>query len=152
MDYATVTSDFERLEGGFIRSRINDTLRDVRGGHLEYECLSLLIPVYYRYYFGKKLFASINLGARLALYDKVEFTYTEFDYVYSTDELINLTEERTEQVDQRFINSSTLIGLGLSFEKLEIELKVGGRAINYNHYHLFPDDRTEISITGMYKL
>lgn len=44
------------------------------------------------------------------------------------------------------------IGLGLSFEKVELELKVGNRGINFNHSYLFPGDRTEISLTGMYKL
>lgn len=152
LDYATIESDFERLEAGLILSRINDTLKDVRAGHLGYSSLSLLVPIYYRYYLGKKFFASVNLGVRLALYDDIEFAYTEFDYVLSTDEVLNLEEERIERVDQKLINSNPGIGFGLSFEKVEIELKIGSRSINYNHFYLFSDYSLEIGITGMYKL
>lgn len=152
LDYATAQADFERLEGGLILSRISDTLRDVRGGHLEYSSFSLLVPVYYRYYFGKKLFASINLGIRLTLADDVTFAYREFDYVLSTDEVLNRTEERVEEVSQRFTNSTGSIGLGWSFDKAEIELRIGGRGINFDHFYLYPESRTEISVTGMYRL
>lgn len=152
LDYAAASSDFERLEEDLFASLFRDTLLNVRGGHLDYQSVSLLIPAYYRYYFGKKIFASVNLGIRLALFDDISFAYTAFDYVLSTDEVLNLQEERIEEVDQRLTNESLAIGLGLSFEKVELELKVGNRGINFNHSYLFPGDRTEISLTGMYKL
>ena len=152
LDYTTAQADFERLEGGLITSRISDTLQDVRAGHLDYNSLSLLVPLYYRYYIGKSLFISVNVGIGLVLYDDITFTYTEFDYVLSKEEVLNLKEESIERVDQRFTNSNLSIGLGLSFEKAEFELKVGNRSINYKHFYLHGDDRLEIGVTAMYKL
>lgn len=152
LEYARAEADFERLEGGFLIYQIADTLQDVRAGHLDYSSLSLLVPLYYRYYFGKKLFGSLNLGIRLALHDDIEFAFTEFDYVLSKDEILNLKEEEIEKVDQRFTNSNMSIGFGLSFEKAEIELKIGNRLTNFNHHYFNSEYRLEISITGMYKL
>lgn len=152
LEYARAKADFERLEGGFISFRFSDTLQDVRAGQLDYSNFSLLVPLYYRYYFGKKLFGSLNLGIRLALFDDIAFDYTEFDYVLSRDEIINLKEEGIEQVDQRFTNSNMSLGIGMTFEKAEIELKIGNRLMNYNHYYLNSESRLELSITGMYKL